>query len=115
MLTTEGSEVSSEDEATNGGSLWIENAKEKGPAKGNMKGSMKQNSKFDRLSWSGDKFHDVDFPSDASLWRKVFLRGLQMRRNICNGRFELWRLFLTDELHMPVKKMTANTTFRELR
>ena len=69
----------------------------------------------ERLSWSGEKFHDVAFPSDATHWRKIYLRGLQMRRNICNGRFELWRLFLTDENHLPVKKMTASTSFRELR
>ena len=69
----------------------------------------------ERISWSGEKFHDVTFPSDATHWRKIYLRGLQMRRNICNGRFELWRLFLTDEDHLPVKKMTSNTTFRELR
>ena len=69
----------------------------------------------ERMSWSGEKFHDVKFPSDAAYWRKIYLRGLQMRRNICNGRFELWRLFLTDENHLPVKKMTSQTTFRELR
>ena len=73
------------------------------------------NESKERMSWSGEKFHDVKFPSDAAYWRKIYLRGLQMRRNICNGRFELWRLFLTDENHLPVKKMTSQTTFRELR
>ena len=38
-----------------------------------------------------------------------------MRRNICQGKFELWRLFLTDEDSLPVKKMTKNTSYRELR
>lgn len=69
----------------------------------------------ERLSWSGENFHDVKIPDQATLWRKIYLRGLQMRRNICEGRFELWRLFLTDESHLPVKKMTSKTTFRELR
>ena len=69
----------------------------------------------ERLSWSGENFHDVKIPDQATLWRKVYLRGLQMRRNICEGRFELWRLFLTDQNHLPVKKMTSKTTFRELR
>ena len=69
----------------------------------------------ERKSWSGEKFHDVSIPSDATHWRKIYLRGLQMRRNICTGRFELWRLFLTDQDHLPVKKMTSNTSFRELR
>jgi hypothetical protein len=39
----------------------------------------------------------------------------QMRRNVCDGRFELWRLFLTDSDSLPVKKMSIDTTFRELR
>ncbi len=38
-----------------------------------------------------------------------------MRRNICLGRYELWRLFLTGEDHLPVKKLTSETTARELR
>ena len=51
----------------------------------------------------------------ASYWRKVWLRGLQMRRNVAQGRFEMWRLFMTDKDHLPVKKMTAETSHRELR
>ena len=70
---------------------------------------------LDRMTWSGEKFHDINMPENATLWRKIYLRGIQMRRNIVEGRFELWRLFLTDENHLPVKKMTSTTTFRELR
>ena len=32
----------------------------------------------ERLSWSGEKFHEVDLPSDATMWNKIFLRGMQM-------------------------------------
>ena len=80
--------------------------------------SLKNNirdEKINRLSWCGEKFHDVVIPNNATLWRKVYLRGIRMRKNICDGRFELWRLFLTDETHLPVKNMTSNTSFRELR
>jgi len=68
-----------------------------------------------RTSFTGDRLHCVTIPSKASYWRKVWLRGLQMRRNVCQGRFEMWRLFMTDKDHLPVKKMTAKTTHRELR
>ena len=74
-----------------------------------------RNEKINRLSWCGEKFHDVVIPNNATLWRKIYLRGIRMRKNICDGRFELWRLFLTDETHLPVKNMTSNTSFRELR
>ena len=43
------------------------------------------------------------------------MRGLQMRRNVVEGRFEMWRLFMTEEGYLPVKKMTQNTSHRELR
>ena len=68
-----------------------------------------------RLSWSLEVFHDVEVDPDAPKWRRIFQRGIGMRRNICQGKFELWRLFLTDSESLPVKKMTVNTTFRELR
>ena len=62
-----------------------------------------------------EPFHDVEVDPEAPKWRKVFQRGIQMRRNICQGKFELWRLYLTDKGSLPVKKMTKDTTFRELR
>lgn len=70
-----------------------------------------------RLTWTGEKLHgdDGQIPEDAKLWHKIFVRGIQMRRNICSGRYELWRLFMTDEDSLPVKRMTEKTKFRELR
>ena len=38
-----------------------------------------------------------------------------MRRNVVEGRFEMWRLFMTDKESCPVMKMSVDTTFRELR
>lgn len=69
----------------------------------------------ERLSWSGGKFHDVVIPEQATLWQKIFMKGIQMRRNICTGNYELWRLFMTDKESLPVKKMSKETTCRELR
>lgn len=69
----------------------------------------------DKKTYCGELLHDIQIPEETTWWRKVFLRGVQMRRNICQGRFELWRLFLTSPEHVPVKHMTSDTTFRELR
>jgi len=68
-----------------------------------------------RMSWSGEKFHDVQTAEDSTFWHRVFLRGIEMRRNIVNGKFEMWRLFMTDPESLPVKRMSKDTSFRELR
>ena len=68
-----------------------------------------------RLSWSLEVFHDVQVNSNSPKWGRVFQRGIEMRRNICRGKFELWRLFMTDAKCLPVKKMTKNTLEEELR
>jgi len=68
-----------------------------------------------RLTWSLELFHKVEVDQEAPKWRRIFQRGIAMRRNICQGKFELWRLFLTDEDSLPVKKMNKNTSYRELR
>jgi len=70
---------------------------------------------IERVSWAGNPLHGVEPREDSTLWYKVFMRGLQMRRNVCSGNYEWWRLFMTDEENLPVKKMTKDTTFRELR
>lgn len=68
-----------------------------------------------RKSYSGQIFHNIVIPPEATFWHRVYLRGLQMRRNVVSGNYEVWRLFMTDKESCPVMKMTANTTFRELR
>ena len=68
-----------------------------------------------RKSYSGQIFHNIVIPVEATFWHRVYLRGLQMRRNVISGNYEVWRLFMTDKESCPVMKMTSNTTFRELR
>ena len=68
-----------------------------------------------RLAWTGDKFHNLKMEEEATYWQKVFRRGIQMRRNVVDGRFEMWRLFMTDADSLPVKKMSWDTSFRELK
>ena len=68
-----------------------------------------------RKSYSGQIFHNIVIPPEATFWHRVYLRGLQMRRNVVSGNYEVWRLFMTDSESCPVMKMTSSTTFRELR
>ena len=68
-----------------------------------------------RRSWSGEIFHNAKNPAEATYWQKVFLRGINMRKNVISGNYEVWRLFMTDKDSSPVVKMTSGTTFRELR
>ena len=68
-----------------------------------------------RRSWSGEIFHNAKIPAEATYWQKVFLRGINMRKNVISGNYEVWRLFMTDKDSSPVVKMTSSTTFRELR
>ena len=37
-----------------------------------------------------------------------------MRRNVCQGKFQHWRLFLTEKNYQPVKKMSRNTSHKQL-
>ena len=68
-----------------------------------------------RLSWSGEKFHDISEDSGATVWQKVFQRGMKMRRNVVGGRYELWRLFMTDQSSQPVTRMSRETNVEDLR
>ena len=34
----------------------------------------------------GEKLHQVDIPEDATNWQKIYQRGVQMRRNMVDGR-----------------------------
>ena len=36
-----------------------------------------------RTSYSLEVFHDVNVDPDAPKWRRIFQRGIGMRRNIC--------------------------------
>ena len=73
------------------------------------------NEDVNRLTFCQKIFHEVEVDMEAPKWRKMFQRGIAMRRNICQGKFELWRLYLSDNENLPVKKMSSETTKRELR
>lgn len=68
-----------------------------------------------RLCYNARSLHTYDVTNDSPLWRRIYLRGMEMRRNVCAGKFQLWRLYATDEEHCPVIEYSFNTSDRELR
>ena len=52
-------------------------------------------------------------PDDYESWRKVYLRGLEMRRNIISGNFEGWRIYANSEV--PVVKLTPDLDLNEVK
>ena len=67
-----------------------------------------------RLAWSGELLHGNEISDEATKWQKTYQRGVQMRRNLVEGRYEMWRLFMTDKDNLPVKKMTLDTQPEDL-
>ena len=45
-----------------------------------------------KVGWTGKPMR-IRPPDDYEQWRKVYLRGLEMRRNIISGNFEGWRIY----------------------
>ena len=68
----------------------------------------------DRLAWSGELLHSNETSDEATRWQKIYQRGVQMRRNLTEGRYEMWRLFMTDQDNLPVKKMSKDTQPEDL-
>ena len=68
----------------------------------------------DRLTWSGELLHSNKTSDEATKWMKIYQRGIQMRRNLAEGKFEVWRLFKIDEDNLPVRKMTQDTHQKDL-
>ena len=66
----------------------------------------------EKLGWAG-KLMRVTPPEDYDHWRKVYLRGLQMRKNIVNSNFEGWRIFANTEV--PVAKLTPDLDLNEIK
>ena len=70
----------------------------------------------DRVTWSGELLHSNRTSEEATRWQKVYQRGIQMRRNLAEGKCELWRLFMTDHRgNLPVRKMTQDTQQEDLK
>jgi len=67
------------------------------------------------MSYNNEPLRDAHVDPGEPLWRRIFLRGIEMRRNVLRGKFRQWRLYLTDQDNLPVKEIRKDTTFRELR
>ena len=53
---------------------------------------------------------DIDDSLEGRVsWHKVYLRGLQMRRNIVHANFEAWRIYANS--NVPVSKITPDLDF----
>ena len=63
----------------------------------------------DCVAWSGELLHSNETSEEATRWQKIYQRGVQMRRNLTAGKCEMWRLFMTYENCLPVRKMTQDT------
>ena len=69
-------------------------------------------SSFDKVGWAGKPMR-VRTSKDLPKWRRIFLRGLQMRRNICAGNWEGWRIYAND--NVPVVKLDPELNFNRVK
>ena len=67
---------------------------------------------FAKVGWTGKPMR-IRPPDDYESWRKVYLRGLEMRRNIISGNFEGWRIYANSEV--PVAKLTPDLDLNEVK
>jgi len=65
-----------------------------------------------KIGWAG-KPMQVKVPDDYEKWRKVYLRCLQMRRNIVASNFEGWRIYANTR--NPVVKLTPDLDLNEVK
>jgi len=65
-----------------------------------------------KIGWAG-KPMQVKVPDDYEKWRKVYLRCLQMRRNIVASNFEGWRIYANTR--KPVVKLTPDLDLNEVK
>lgn len=64
------------------------------------------------LGWSGKPMR-VRPPEDYEHWRKIYLRGLQMRKNIVKSNFQGWRIYANSRV--PVAKLTPDLDLNEIK
>ena len=67
---------------------------------------------LNKVGWSG-KTMRIKPPDDYDHWRKVYLRGLQMRRNIIGSNFEGWRIYANTQ--KPVAKLTPDLDLNDVK
>ncbi len=65
-----------------------------------------------KIGWQGKAMRNspsMEYP----YWRRVFCRGLQMRKNICQSNYEGWRMYANSAL--PVVKLTPDLDLNEVK
>jgi len=67
---------------------------------------------LNKIGWAGKPMR-IKPPDDYEHWRKVYLRGLQMRRNIISSNFEGWRIYANTR--KPVAKLTPDLDLNEVK
>jgi hypothetical protein len=65
-----------------------------------------------KIGWAGKPMR-IRPPDDYEPWRKVYLRGLQMRRNIISSNYEGWRIYANSD--QPVAKLTPDLDLNEVK
>ena len=67
---------------------------------------------LNKIGWTGKPMR-MRPPDDYDPWRKMYLRGLQMRRNIVTSNFEAWRIYANSDV--PVVKLTPDLDLNEVK
>ncbi len=65
-----------------------------------------------KRGWRGTPMR-VKPPVEYPYWRRVFLRGLQMRRNIWQNNYEGWRMYANSSV--PVMKLTPELDLNDVK
>ncbi len=68
--------------------------------------------KASKVGWRGTQMRCRP-PSDLPSWRRVFLKGLQMRRNIWQSNYEGWRMYANSSV--PVVKLSPDLDLNEVK
>lgn len=77
----------------------------------NYETTLKDNGNQDKLSYSGQP---IRVPvTDMVEWKKVFRRGIYMRRNILDCNYEGWRIYANNEV--PIFKFDAKNDLLDVK
>ena len=68
--------------------------------------------KQNKIGWAGLPMR-VKPPADLPSWRRVFLKGLQMRRNIRRSNYEGWRIYANS--NVPVVKLSPDLDLNSVK
>lgn len=65
-----------------------------------------------RLGWANTPLH-ITPPTDYPHWRRVFMKGLKMRKNIWQSNYEGWRIYANS--NVPVVKLGPDLDLNEVK